>query len=293
MGRRALQPRSPKQGMKSSPVHGSSSPPPPPPPSLPLEEANCTSPPFQAELDDDASVKSAPHLPAPPVPSVNMNPSPSKGLDRVVLERNLERLLTEQSGSVVSPELEKLLNSHDRCRDPLDLTQLNLSLDDWQPNTVQNVMDTPDHASSMPELSPAEPNSRRPRDKAQLSVRFEGEGSGEGKDECGKRMSRSRSYSGRQKKHGESSGVRPRKTTSETNVPSDMSREENDSYCSTCSSSSSDDDDVYELPPRRAYGGVRISYVPNDAIAAARRQQAAFRSPTKSNPQQDKNCIIS
>lgn len=226
-----------------------------------------------------------------------MNPSPSKGLDRVVLERNLERLLTEQNSNVVSPELEKLLNSQDRCRDPLDLTQLNLSLDDWQPKPVQNIIDTPDHASSMPELNPPETNCRRPRDKAQLSVRFEGEGSGEPKEENGKRMSRSRSYSGRQKRHGED-GVRPRKTTSENNVPSDLSRDD-DSYCSTCSSSSSDDDDVYELPPRRAYGGVRISYVPNDAIAAARRQQAAFRSPTKTNnnvnnnSQPDKNCIIS
>jgi len=66
--------------------------------------------------------------------------------------------------------------------------------------------------------------------------------------------------------------------------------------CSTCSSSSSDDDDVYELPRRRAYGGVRISYVPNDALAAARRE--SHRSPVKSHPHShpvpnDKNCIIS
>ena len=41
------------------------------------------------------------------------------------------------------------------------------------------------------------------------------------------------------------------------------------SQCSTCSSSSSDSDDpyAYQLPPRRAYGGVRISYVPNDRFA--------------------------
>ncbi len=43
------------------------------------------------------------------------------------------------------------------------------------------------------------------------------------------------------------------------------------SQCSTCSSSSSSDsDDPYadQLPPRRAYGGVRISYVPNDRFAS-------------------------
>merc|ERR1711878_184616 len=41
------------------------------------------------------------------------------------------------------------------------------------------------------------------------------------------------------------------------------------SQWSTCSSSSSDSDDpyAYQLPPRRAYGGVRISYVPNDRFA--------------------------
>ena len=41
------------------------------------------------------------------------------------------------------------------------------------------------------------------------------------------------------------------------------------SSCSTCSSSSSDSDDpyAYQLPPRRAYGGVRLSYVPNDRLA--------------------------
>ncbi|XP_041984483.1 protein prickle-like [Aricia agestis] len=58
------------------------------------------------------------------------------------------------------------------------------------------------------------------------------------------------------------------------------------SYCSTCSSSSSSVES-YSLPARRAYGGVRISYVPNDAVACARRERR------RRNPQGDKNCIIS
>ncbi|KAL4704886.1 hypothetical protein ACJJTC_019464 [Scirpophaga incertulas] len=57
------------------------------------------------------------------------------------------------------------------------------------------------------------------------------------------------------------------------------------SACSTCSSSSSGDS--YALPARRAYGGVRISYVPNDAVACARRQRQRKHAPS------DKNCIIS
>jgi len=54
--------------------------------------------------------------------------------------------------------------------------------------------------------------------------------------------------------------------------------EDDDDRCSTCSSSSSDSDDpyAYQLPPRKAYGGVRLSYVPNDRIklhARAQQQQ--------------------
>jgi prickle len=206
------------------------------------------------------------------------------------------------------------------------------------------------HASSMPELAahqmtpqhhtqaPATPTSpvRKVKGKGQLSVRFEGDHGDEdaivdaGEDEaCGpprqRTFPRSRSYSGRSR-HREfeeeyeerRSRLRgPRKTTSESHVPSgsrdsreyrDPNRDDADSYCSTCSSSSSSDDYAYELPPRRAYGGVRISYVPNDALACARRQQSAAaaaaasggpRSPTKkaggsnTGEDKDKNCIIS
>ena len=87
------------------------------------------------------------------------------------------------------------------------------------------------------------------------------------------------------------------------------------SVCSTCSSSSSSDEDEdypYSLPPnagRRApYGGVRISYVPNDALALASARQRAqtlqpgassVSSSSRSNSnaagdkEKDKNCIIS
>lgn len=62
------------------------------------------------------------------------------------------------------------------------------------------------------------------------------------------------------------------------------------SVCSTCSSSSdSTDDHAYELPQRRTYGGVRVSYVPNDALACARKRKQANESVDKDN----KNCIIS
>lgn len=72
------------------------------------------------------------------------------------------------------------------------------------------------------------------------------------------------------------------KKTSLFNLDGKSSRyrdDEDDSCCSTCSSSSSSDEaEAYQLPPRRAYGGVRAAYVPNDAVACARR-----RGPGSSN----------
>lgn len=111
-----------------------------------------------------------------------------------------------------------------------------------------------------------------------------------------KAFPRSRSYSG-SGAHGEEQA--PKKAPS---VPGlERAQWDNESVCSTCSSSSSDDFD-YELPPRRAYGGVRISYVPNDALAYARRQAGTigseFQPPNspsirKRLAEKDKNCIIS
>ncbi|XP_015039098.2 protein prickle isoform X3 [Drosophila pseudoobscura] len=68
------------------------------------------------------------------------------------------------------------------------------------------------------------------------------------------------------------------------------SAEESD-VCSTCSSSSSSSEDymmMYQLPQRRHYGGVRVSYVPNDALAYDRK-----RKPAEMAGDKDKNCIIS
>ncbi|PNF21818.1 hypothetical protein B7P43_G08458 [Cryptotermes secundus] len=336
------------------------------------------------------SNKSLPPTPPPP-PSTDPLPlqgssqlnitsaTCSKGLDRVLLERNLERLLSEHGSSVAmateiqaaSPELERLLQARDRSREPLHLADLNLSLDSWQPPSItahsylnnnvngaaSNNISTHNcneslygHASSMPELAahqttpqhhaqpPATPTSpvRKVKGKGQLSVRFEGDHGiendivdAEEDEACApprqRTFPRSRSYSGRSRhrefdEEYEERRTRlrgPRKTTSESHVPSgsrdsrdyrDSNKDDVDSYCSTCSSSSSSDDYAYELPPRRAYGGVRISYVPNDALACARRQQSAAaaatassspRSPTKkvggsnAGEDKDKNCIIS
>ncbi|EDW01573.1 GH21516 [Drosophila grimshawi] len=57
------------------------------------------------------------------------------------------------------------------------------------------------------------------------------------------------------------------------------------SICSTCSSSSSSDMDdyVYRLPARKHYGGVRVAYVPNDALAYERKKKLAQTSES-SNP---------
>lgn len=260
-----------------------------------------------------------------------------RGLDRVLLERNLERLLTERTGHSHSPDLEKLLHARDRSREPLHLADL--SLDDWPPKSLpEKINDEPDvetekvevkscsknnleqtsqHASSMPELAipgPSDttgnnttPSSPNKRGKGLLSVRFQGDNEAFEADENdnasieASRFPRSRSYSGRPR-HVDTleRKCKPKKTSSDLQVASTSSKKETDldtlNYCSTCSSSSSSDDLDYQLPPRRAYGGVRISYVPNDALAIAKRRQAAIqKSPSKKGipDDKDKNCVIS
>jgi hypothetical protein len=95
----------------------------------------------------------------------------NKGLDRVILERNLEKMLIEkntshsvgESGSPSRyPEINRLLNQ-DRSREPLDLTDVGLSLDNISPNNNQSTNTATSHlsgkmyhdpmvTSSMPEL---------------------------------------------------------------------------------------------------------------------------------------------
>ena len=59
-----------------------------------------------------------------------------------------------------------------------------------------------------------------------------------------------------------------------------------DDSCSTCSSSSSDSDDpyAYQLPTRKAYGGVRLSYVPNDRIKLHARSQGQQQQQLQQQP---------
>lgn len=73
----------------------------------------------------------------------------------------------------------------------------------------------------------------------------------------------------------------------------DGDEEDIESCCSTCSSSSSSDEAAaYALPPRRAYGGVRISYVPNDAVACARKRTPTSSTSNQTQRDTDK-CIVS
>lgn len=92
-------------------------------------------------------------------------------------------------------------------------------------------------------------------------------------------------------------------TSSQSRLKADVGHNDDDddtettrSICSTCSSSSSDSDDfTYELPQRQVYGGVRVNYVPNDALACARKeqQQQQFKHDQSNSSDRDKNCIIS
>ncbi|XP_022118409.2 protein prickle isoform X2 [Pieris rapae] len=145
--------------------------------------------------------------------------------------------------------LEQTMTDHQIQTTPIEETE-----EDWKPPhpvEAQAVV-TPGHSTSMPELTLVDGKKRKPR--GGRTVRF-----------CG---------------------------DNEAFEPDDPPRREKvrdddaSSYCSTCSSSSSSSES-YTLPTRRAYGGVRISYVPNDAVACAKRERQ------RKNPHHDKNCIIS
>ncbi|KAJ0174377.1 hypothetical protein K1T71_010523 [Dendrolimus kikuchii] len=128
-------------------------------------------------------------------------------------------------------------------------------VEEWRPPhpiEAQAVV-TPGHSSSMPELTLVDGKARKPR--GGRTVRF-----------CG----------------DDNEAFEPDEPMRREKVKD----EDASSYCSTCSSSSSSAES-YTLPTRRAYGGVRISYVPNDAVACAKRERQ------RKNSQHDKNCIIS
>ncbi|XP_070497526.1 protein prickle-like isoform X2 [Chironomus tepperi] len=310
----------------------------------------------------------------------------NKGLDRVLLERNIEKLLerndsqlqANSSSSPInipenitrSPQINRLLHQ-DRSREPLDLTDLGLSLDNLSPKTKatriqqENIHKDPIMTSSMPELPMYEIsrldditpiNEELPTpDISELSinreeqpvpqpvvipttskkeVRFEGD--------FQDTLPRSRSYSGKSSSSSSRSSGRRRKgnrqrkdqtrhreehrrsrssrhssstidepsTSTQARRRADMiesqrltirNKDDDDdddetettrSICSTCSSSSSDSDDfAYELPQRHVYGGVRVNYVPNDALVFARKEQQT--KSDQSNSDRDKNCTIS
>lgn len=323
----------------------------------------------QHQQDLDISLRMT-AVPGPSNTSQNQSPAPSpnplnKGLDRVLLERNLEKLLTERSvpneptSIPNSPDLQRLLN-RDRSREPLDLTDIGLSLDNWQTHHSNSNSNIPSlhplkeevsMTSSMPELTlksdqhrhhevnamitPEElptpdisevvsqhsnnlmsshetKNSQQhPSEKPHKGVRFEGD--------FQDTLPRSRSYSGksrsanRRRPHRKSSSdnqirshrAHHRDRDCKNNIsPSTSSAvhnpDESDSHsvCSTCSSSSSSSDEAYELPQRRHYGGVRVSYVPNDAIANARKRKQqgtgiGANANTSDGDKDNKNCIIS
>ncbi|KAK8732923.1 hypothetical protein OTU49_006657, partial [Cherax quadricarinatus] len=291
------------------------------------------------------------------------------GLDRLVLERSLGRILAEQGINLLREvaatsapgTLESLLQNSDVLsnaarRQPLDLSALSdLNLEALLASEeATRGRASPAHAS-MPDLSqhgessastsptntptPGAPRksslSSRQKDRHNRSVRFDPAQVGDaasrqdpsrepressssssssgsaptalevepaaGATPCRQsrhrshgshRIPRSRSYSG---SAPAPDGQTPRKAPSAPGL--EDADWDNESVCSTCSSSSSDEFD-YELPPRRAYGGVRISYVPNDALAYARRQAGAAQTPgspstRKRFGEKDKNCIIS
>ncbi|XP_074094735.1 protein prickle isoform X2 [Cotesia typhae] len=245
--------------------------------------------------------------------------SRSAGLDRVILERNLERLLQER-------------NTHTEEINPSELGRLMQARDREPLRCIQNS--TPTHASSMPELpppphlltqhsttiSPQTPPPPSPpplphlipnisTDSTDLCgnpapitdpptptsrrVRFEGDEAQALSTSTIPLTNNPCSSSSPSKFHvPRSRSLQPEQvaSTSWENAGRITRHDDEESCCSTCSSSSSSDEaTAYALPPRRAYGGVRISYVPNDAVACAKRRG---QNLSQSQKEADK-CILS
>ncbi|XP_046745224.1 protein prickle-like isoform X2 [Diprion similis] len=261
---------------------GSSSPPPPPASRHTLgSPRNSPRMPRKHQQTSSASVATTPTQAVPSTvdfsgDGLGSGGSRPGGLDRVLLERNLERLLQER-GSLpeeTPTELGRLMQARDR--EPLRYSQESV----------------PAHASSMPELPPPPPHVNvnvsptDPPTPTSRRVRFQGDESSSTPNvplpptPPPPNVPRSRSL---QPEEAAS-------TSSWGGVGSRVRTEEEESCCSTCSSSSSSDEaSAYALPPRRAYGGVRISYVPNDAVACARRRQP----PTSQTHKDAEKCVVS
>nr|XP_040570254.1 LOW QUALITY PROTEIN: protein prickle-like [Lepeophtheirus salmonis] len=208
--------------------------------------------------------------------------------NRRALEKNLEKLISEKGIEVITSEM-----SPEQIERLLQQTTLNNSLPQQRKQPHQSSSDDEDLRQRFNKnLDPQENNPppqqlksnlNRPKDNAgekngsakNLSVRFDTSQISPGMGR------RSQSSSGRH--HLEESQRRRQPSLTEPTFSKSNSfagkaslgeytNSKDDAYCSTCSDSSSDSDDdpyAYELPPRRAYGGVRISYVPNDRLARA------------------------
>lgn len=261
MGRRALQ-RSPRPNICASPISSET-----PPPvetytaraeyaySQNDEDAPCStpcndsvppseppsSPPPSPPCSPPPRPPSPPIPPPPPAPAcTSYVPGHSKSLDRVLLERE-------------HGDEEEWHIPRDRRREPLQMDTLATALkwEEGRQNTSQTASMPELARSSVPatvvETSPVKAP-RTPKGRANLSVRFQGDDNKgfEGDDHDG--CSREQRHRGAFPPHDED-------------------------CCSTCSSSSSSDD-LYSLPTRRACSGVRIAYVPNDSVAAARLRPA-------------------
>ncbi|XP_011148250.1 protein espinas isoform X1 [Harpegnathos saltator] len=319
---------------------GSSSPPPPPPPPPPPGSRHTLgsprSSPRMSRKHQQVSASLAttptqstlsPEFVVEGFPTSGSRPS---GLDRVLLERNLERLLQERGS--LNPddnrsELGRLMQARDR--EPL--------------RCVQNC--TPSHASSMPELpppprpssgasaststagvlaqetatspvnpigtsqtDPPTPTSRRVRFQGDLDVNDHGassrmplpppapndRNSSSSPSPPPVSLTRTNVSRSRSLQPDEVASTSTWGTAGTSRSRMDGEDDDVESCCSTCSSSSSSDEAAaYALPPRRAYGGVRISYVPNDAVACARKRAPASSSSSNQAQKDAEKCVVS
>ncbi|CAD7078448.1 unnamed protein product [Hermetia illucens] len=282
----------------------------------------------------DSSGPGRPPYGNPTVINASKSPKPSKKPTNLPVSESTVSLVNEKGLGRLPKEgsLEKNLDDHlpkmsrDQRREPIDLTELTISLENLTASekTLHSSVEQ-NLASSLPELHTgdktdnastgkenATPNSLQSPNVSDITASTQEMSSGkkEKKFPSGRfqnvhdTMARSKSYT------DNSSARRRRKRRNQIRFQSEMqinanpipgtsyssparSAQGNDSdassVCSTCSSSSSSPDEyIYKLPARKHYGGVRVTYVPNDAIAYQKRKNQEKKLETD-----NKNCIIS
>ncbi|CAG0895762.1 unnamed protein product [Cyprideis torosa] len=212
------------------------------------------------------------------------------GIDQIILER----IIAERGLEILASGANSGANSNIPLSDLRSLLSLRLTSQSTGSNSADNDSGTaPSNRRTSSSPSTQNPPANQSSPSKNLSVRFDASAK-DGDQGTSWRQQRSRRrHHHKHHHHGRSTSPASRSRGGKSHFPRSRSYDlssaastasssprkssvtsqcTSNGYgeCSTCSSSSDDDDMPYSLPPRKEYGGVRITYVPNDRSRAAK-----------------------